>query len=175
MEGNARGCSSSFAAPDVQETFGESQNFAARLSRSGLATTLMDATTDKDPLVQEQIYNALCYLGESEPEEILHSCDEYLRQHDKVRPGLGALALPVQGGIWARGVVGCVAAASGGGAGVGKEDPGGACAGLTGRLVLAAGLSAPRHHPEGDGDRGEEQHRQLGQKHGQGGHLPGVQ
>ncbi|NWI65346.1 MROH1 protein, partial [Todus mexicanus] len=43
----------------------------------------MDATTDKDPLVQEQIYNALCYLGESEPEEILNSCDEYLRQHDK--------------------------------------------------------------------------------------------
>nr|XP_038030602.1 maestro heat-like repeat-containing protein family member 1 isoform X2 [Anas platyrhynchos] len=49
-----------------------------------LATTLMDATTDKEPLVQEQIYNALCYLGESEPEEILHSCDEYLRQHDKL-------------------------------------------------------------------------------------------
>lgn len=44
----------------------------------------MDATTDKDTLVQEQIYNALCYLGESEPEEILNSCDEYLRQHDKV-------------------------------------------------------------------------------------------
>ncbi|KAM6143045.1 LOW QUALITY PROTEIN: maestro heat-like repeat-containing protein family member 1 [Phoenicopterus ruber ruber] len=49
-----------------------------------LATTLMDATTDKDPLVQEQIYNALCYLGESEPEEILNSCDEYLWQHDKL-------------------------------------------------------------------------------------------
>uniref|UniRef100_A0A8D0FCH4 Maestro heat like repeat family member 1 n=1 Tax=Strix occidentalis caurina TaxID=311401 RepID=A0A8D0FCH4_STROC len=44
----------------------------------------MDATTDKDPLVQEQIYNALCYLGESEPEEILNACDEYLRQHDKL-------------------------------------------------------------------------------------------
>jgi len=44
----------------------------------------MDATTDKEPLVQEQIYNALCYLGEAEPEEILHCCDEYLRQHDKV-------------------------------------------------------------------------------------------
>ncbi|OXB82683.1 UNVERIFIED_CONTAM: hypothetical protein H355_000381 [Colinus virginianus] len=50
----------------------------------GLATTLMDATTDKEPLVQEQIYNALCYLGEAEPEEILHCCDEYLRQHDKL-------------------------------------------------------------------------------------------
>uniref|UniRef100_A0A8C3CKI9 Maestro heat like repeat family member 1 n=1 Tax=Cairina moschata TaxID=8855 RepID=A0A8C3CKI9_CAIMO len=54
------------------------------LQSQRLATTLMDATTDKDPLVQEQIYNALCYLGESEPEEILHSCDEYLRQHDKL-------------------------------------------------------------------------------------------
>lgn len=87
VEENAQGCSSSFAAPDVQEMFREGPNFAACLSCSGLATTLMDATTDKDPLVQEQIYNALCYLGESEPEEILHSCDEYLRQHDKVRPG----------------------------------------------------------------------------------------
>lgn len=49
--------------------------------------------------MQEQIYNALCYLGESEPEEILHSCDEYLRQHDKVGPlGLGVSALPCQGG-----------------------------------------------------------------------------
>ncbi|NWU16129.1 MROH1 protein, partial [Cephalopterus ornatus] len=47
----------------------------------------MDATTDKEPLVQEQIYEALCVLGEAEPEEILHSCDEYLRQHDKVGPG----------------------------------------------------------------------------------------
>uniref|UniRef100_A0A8C4UKY9 Maestro heat like repeat family member 1 n=1 Tax=Falco tinnunculus TaxID=100819 RepID=A0A8C4UKY9_FALTI len=58
--------------------------FVTCLSCSGLATTLMDATTDKDPLVQEQIYDALCYLGESEPEEILNSCDEYLRQHDKL-------------------------------------------------------------------------------------------
>ncbi|NXK43196.1 MROH1 protein, partial [Piprites chloris] len=44
----------------------------------------MDATTDKEPLVQEQIYEALCGLGEAEPEEILHCCDEYLRQHDKL-------------------------------------------------------------------------------------------
>lgn len=126
--------------------------------------------------MQEQIYNALCYLGESEPEEILHSCDEYLRQHDKVGPlGLGVSALPCRGGIWARGVAvgGCVAAAAGGGAGVGAEEAGGARGGLTARCP-AARLSAPRHHPEGDGDRGEEQHRQLGQKHGQGGHLPGV-
>uniref|UniRef100_A0A8B9FMW5 Maestro heat like repeat family member 1 n=1 Tax=Amazona collaria TaxID=241587 RepID=A0A8B9FMW5_9PSIT len=52
--------------------------------RSGLATTLMDATTDKAPQVQEQIYAALCYVGEAEPEEVLRCCDEYLRQHDKL-------------------------------------------------------------------------------------------
>ncbi|XP_062490639.1 maestro heat-like repeat-containing protein family member 1 isoform X2 [Pezoporus occidentalis] len=49
-----------------------------------LATTLMDATTDKAPQVQEQIYSALCSLGAAEPEELLHCCDEYLRQHDKL-------------------------------------------------------------------------------------------
>uniref|UniRef100_H9G476 Maestro heat like repeat family member 1 n=1 Tax=Anolis carolinensis TaxID=28377 RepID=H9G476_ANOCA len=49
-----------------------------------LATTLMDATTDKDPLVHEQIFSALCYLGGQELEEILHACEEYLRQHDKL-------------------------------------------------------------------------------------------
>ncbi|KAL8181435.1 UNVERIFIED_CONTAM: Maestro heat-like repeat-containing protein member 1, partial [Gekko kuhli] len=49
-----------------------------------LAVTLMDATTDKDPLVHEQIFSALCYLGEAEPEEVLNACEEYLRQHDKL-------------------------------------------------------------------------------------------
>ncbi|KAJ7338263.1 hypothetical protein JRQ81_011005 [Phrynocephalus forsythii] len=49
-----------------------------------LAITLMDATTDKDPLVHEQIYSALCYLGGAEPEEILNACEEYLRQHEKL-------------------------------------------------------------------------------------------
>ncbi|NXK81761.1 MROH1 protein, partial [Amazona guildingii] len=44
----------------------------------------MDATTDKAPQVQEQIYAALCYVGEAEPEEVLRCCDEYLRQHDKL-------------------------------------------------------------------------------------------
>uniref|UniRef100_A0A803TB35 Maestro heat like repeat family member 1 n=1 Tax=Anolis carolinensis TaxID=28377 RepID=A0A803TB35_ANOCA len=53
-------------------------------SLPGLATTLMDATTDKDPLVHEQIFSALCYLGGQELEEILHACEEYLRQHDKL-------------------------------------------------------------------------------------------
>lgn len=46
--------------------------------------TLMDATADKDPLVQEQIFSALCSLGRAEPEEVLNACEEYLRQHEKV-------------------------------------------------------------------------------------------
>ncbi|XP_068953133.1 maestro heat-like repeat-containing protein family member 1 isoform X6 [Petaurus breviceps papuanus] len=49
-----------------------------------LATTLIDAVRDKDPLVQEQLCNSLCYLGESKPEETLDACDEYLRQHEKL-------------------------------------------------------------------------------------------
>uniref|UniRef100_A0A8D2IWM4 Maestro heat like repeat family member 1 n=1 Tax=Varanus komodoensis TaxID=61221 RepID=A0A8D2IWM4_VARKO len=49
-----------------------------------LAVTLMDATTDKDPLVHEQIFSSLCFLGEEQPEEVLHACEEYLRQHDKL-------------------------------------------------------------------------------------------
>ncbi|XP_054840441.1 maestro heat-like repeat-containing protein family member 1 isoform X2 [Eublepharis macularius] len=49
-----------------------------------LAVTLMDATTDKDPLVHEQIFSALCCLGEAEPQELLNACEEYLRQHDKL-------------------------------------------------------------------------------------------
>ncbi|KAM3839577.1 maestro heat-like repeat-containing protein family member 1 isoform 4-T5 [Vipera latastei] len=49
-----------------------------------LAMTLMDATADKDPLVQEQIFSALCSLGRAEPEEVLNACEEYLRQHEKL-------------------------------------------------------------------------------------------
>ncbi|XP_070604565.1 LOW QUALITY PROTEIN: maestro heat-like repeat-containing protein family member 1 [Erythrolamprus reginae] len=49
-----------------------------------LALTLMDATADKDPLVQEQIFSALCALGGAEAEEVLNACEEYLRQHEKL-------------------------------------------------------------------------------------------
>uniref|UniRef100_A0A8D2IYX6 Maestro heat like repeat family member 1 n=1 Tax=Varanus komodoensis TaxID=61221 RepID=A0A8D2IYX6_VARKO len=56
----------------------------SRWSPAGLAVTLMDATTDKDPLVHEQIFSSLCFLGEEQPEEVLHACEEYLRQHDKL-------------------------------------------------------------------------------------------
>ncbi|XP_075705125.1 maestro heat-like repeat-containing protein family member 1 isoform X2 [Rhinoderma darwinii] len=44
----------------------------------------MDASTDKDPDVQEQIYNSLCFIGETAPVEVLEACDSYLRQHDKL-------------------------------------------------------------------------------------------
>ncbi|XP_037659046.1 maestro heat-like repeat-containing protein family member 1 isoform X4 [Choloepus didactylus] len=49
-----------------------------------LSATLMDAITDKDPLVQEQVYGALCALGESQPEQTLGACQEHLRQHEKL-------------------------------------------------------------------------------------------
>ncbi|KAM8966713.1 maestro heat-like repeat-containing protein family member 1 [Pelodytes ibericus] len=49
-----------------------------------LSITLMDASTDKDPEVQEQIYSSLCFMGESAPKDVLESCDTYLRQHDKL-------------------------------------------------------------------------------------------
>ncbi|XP_016072097.1 PREDICTED: maestro heat-like repeat-containing protein family member 1 isoform X3 [Miniopterus natalensis] len=49
-----------------------------------LSTVLLDAVTDKDPLVQEQVCSALCALGESQPEETLSACEEHLRQHEKL-------------------------------------------------------------------------------------------
>lgn len=49
-----------------------------------LSFTLLDSITDKDPVVQEQVCSALCSLGEAQPDEMLHACEEYLRQHDKV-------------------------------------------------------------------------------------------
>lgn len=53
-------------------------------SMKKLASTLLDAITDKDPLVQEQVCSALCSLGEARPVETLRACEEYLRQHDKL-------------------------------------------------------------------------------------------
>ncbi|NXK93906.1 MROH1 protein, partial [Formicarius rufipectus] len=44
----------------------------------------MDATTDREAAVQEQIREALCVLGNAEPELVLACCDQYLRQHDKL-------------------------------------------------------------------------------------------
>ncbi|EFB17016.1 hypothetical protein PANDA_011080, partial [Ailuropoda melanoleuca] len=49
-----------------------------------LAAILLDAVTDKDPVVQEQVCSALCALGEAQPEEALSACEEYLWQHEKL-------------------------------------------------------------------------------------------
>ncbi|KAM5211024.1 maestro heat-like repeat-containing protein family member 1 isoform 12-T21 [Hipposideros larvatus] len=49
-----------------------------------LSTILLDAVTDKDPLVQEQVCSALCTLGESQPQEALSACEEHLRQNEKL-------------------------------------------------------------------------------------------
>ncbi|KAJ1195196.1 hypothetical protein NDU88_004477 [Pleurodeles waltl] len=49
-----------------------------------LTVTLIEASTDKDADVQEQIYNSLCYMGETEPEQVLLACVEYLRNNDKL-------------------------------------------------------------------------------------------
>nr|XP_035961505.1 maestro heat-like repeat-containing protein family member 1 isoform X2 [Halichoerus grypus] len=49
-----------------------------------LSAILLDAITDKDPLVREQVYRALCALGEAQPGEALGACEEYLRQHEKL-------------------------------------------------------------------------------------------
>uniref|UniRef100_A0A8C9AQC3 Maestro heat like repeat family member 1 n=1 Tax=Prolemur simus TaxID=1328070 RepID=A0A8C9AQC3_PROSS len=58
-----------------------------------LCCTLLDAITDKDPMVQEQVCSALCSLGEVKPEEMLCACEEYLRQHDKLAHPYRAMVL----------------------------------------------------------------------------------
>ncbi|XP_069477987.1 maestro heat-like repeat-containing protein family member 1 isoform X2 [Ambystoma mexicanum] len=49
-----------------------------------LTVTLIEASTDRDADVQEQIYNSLCFMGEAEPEEVLLSCVDYLKKNDKL-------------------------------------------------------------------------------------------
>jgi len=67
-----------------------------------LSAILLDAITDKDPLVREQVYRALCALGEAQPGEALGACEEYLRQHEKVFPARGhRLAGEVSCPLWA--------------------------------------------------------------------------
>uniref|UniRef100_A0A8C9PZF8 Maestro heat-like repeat-containing protein family member 1 n=1 Tax=Spermophilus dauricus TaxID=99837 RepID=A0A8C9PZF8_SPEDA len=58
-----------------------------------LSFTLLDAITDKEPVVQEQVCSALCSLGEARPREMLRTCNEYLRQHDKLAQPYRALIL----------------------------------------------------------------------------------
>ncbi|XP_077872592.1 maestro heat-like repeat-containing protein family member 1 isoform X9 [Ictidomys tridecemlineatus] len=58
-----------------------------------LSFTLLDAITDKEPVVQEQVCSALRFLGEARPRETLRACDAYLRQHDKLAQPYRALIL----------------------------------------------------------------------------------
>ncbi|XP_048215034.1 maestro heat-like repeat-containing protein family member 1 isoform X2 [Perognathus longimembris pacificus] len=58
-----------------------------------LAFTMLDAITDKDPVVQEQVCSALCSLGEAQPGVMLHACEKYLRQHDKLAHPYRAMVL----------------------------------------------------------------------------------
>nr|XP_025121402.1 maestro heat-like repeat-containing protein family member 1 isoform X6 [Bubalus bubalis] len=56
-----------------------SETYAKRLS-----AILLDAVTDKDPQMQEQVCGALCDFGESKPAEVLSACEEHLRLHEKL-------------------------------------------------------------------------------------------
>ncbi|KAM6171630.1 maestro heat-like repeat-containing protein family member 1 isoform 2-T2 [Erethizon dorsatum] len=58
-----------------------------------LSFALLDAVTDKDPVVQEQVCSALCSLGELRPAEMLRACEEYLKQHDKLAHPYRAMVL----------------------------------------------------------------------------------
>ncbi|XP_069588269.1 maestro heat-like repeat-containing protein family member 1 isoform X3 [Ranitomeya imitator] len=71
----------------TEETDERTPNTTASMASSSvkrLAVTLMDASTDKDPDVQEQIYSSLCFIGETAPVEVLEASDAYLRQHEKL-------------------------------------------------------------------------------------------
>ncbi|EHB14340.1 HEAT repeat-containing protein 7A [Heterocephalus glaber] len=58
-----------------------------------LSFALLDVITNKDPVVQEQVCSALCSLGEVRPTEMLHTCEEYLKQHDKLAHPYCAMVL----------------------------------------------------------------------------------
>ncbi|KAM4865340.1 maestro heat-like repeat-containing protein family member 1 [Thomomys bottae] len=58
-----------------------------------LSFTLLEAITDKAPVVQEQVCSALCSIGEAQPEEMLHACETYLRQHEKLAHPYRAMVL----------------------------------------------------------------------------------
>ncbi|XP_039110004.1 maestro heat-like repeat-containing protein family member 1 isoform X3 [Hyaena hyaena] len=49
-----------------------------------LTAILLEAITDREPLVQEQVCGALCALGEAQPAEVLSACEEHLWQHEKL-------------------------------------------------------------------------------------------
>lgn len=54
-------------------------------------------------MVQEQVCSALCSLGELRPAEMLRTCEEYLKQHDKVLPVMPVTNLGGDGQLEAEG------------------------------------------------------------------------
>ncbi|XP_062043852.1 maestro heat-like repeat-containing protein family member 1 isoform X5 [Lepus europaeus] len=58
-----------------------------------LSYPLLEAVTDKDPAVQEQVCRALCSLGEVQPAEMLCACEEFLRHRDKLAHPYRAMVL----------------------------------------------------------------------------------
>ncbi|XP_051687149.2 maestro heat-like repeat-containing protein family member 1 isoform X3 [Oryctolagus cuniculus] len=60
-----------------------------------LSYPLLEAVTDKDPAVQEQVCRALCSLGEVRPGEMLRACEEFLRHRDKLAHPYRAMVLRV--------------------------------------------------------------------------------
>ncbi|XP_058515412.1 maestro heat-like repeat-containing protein family member 1 isoform X1 [Ochotona princeps] len=64
-----------------------------------LARPLLEAISDKDPVVQEQVCGALCSLGQERPVEMLQACEEFLRQQDKLAPPYRAMVLRAMGTV----------------------------------------------------------------------------
>lgn len=46
---------------------------------------LLDAATDKDSEVQEQVRKSMLTLGKQQPDRVLAMCQDYLLKHPKVK------------------------------------------------------------------------------------------
>lgn len=60
-----------------------SSSFFVCLAEVTLA--LLDAATDKDPKVQEQVRKSILTLGKQQPDRVLAMCQDYLLKHPKVK------------------------------------------------------------------------------------------
>lgn len=49
-----------------------------------MTLALLDAATDKDSKVQEQVRKSILTLGKQQPDRVLAMCQDYLLQHPKV-------------------------------------------------------------------------------------------
>lgn len=51
-----------------------------------MTLALLDAATDKDSEVQEQVRKSMLTLGKQQPDRVLAMCQDYLLKHPKVKP-----------------------------------------------------------------------------------------